>query len=97
MDKPTYHLYTCIIKARKADPEKLNVQWPSDHIGPQNRSKRKSALVEAKKYTMFGDNKLYYNLNNGTEKPEGTKKLSASRSVLTFVTRVARSTQRRRS
>jgi hypothetical protein len=56
-------------------------------LDPKIAAKGSSALVEAKKYTMFGDNKLYYNLNNGTEKPEGTKKLSASRSVLTFVTR----------
>lgn len=75
MDEPTYYLYNCIIMAPKADSEKLSIEWPSNYIGPQNHSKRNSALFKVKKYTLLGDNKLYYNLNNGTEKPEGPKKI----------------------
>jgi len=67
MNQTTYSLYSIIINARMTCSEKFVVDWPDDFKGPQNRSKRNTALVEAKKHKLLGDKKLYFNLNNGTE------------------------------
>jgi hypothetical protein len=71
MDSATYQLYYSIVMARKANPEKISVEWPANFVGPKNRSKRSTALGEATKYTVLGDKKLYYNIRKETNTEPG--------------------------